>query len=130
MQKTGAAEMLAQGLMGVIEGRHPVLLLAAVAVLASFFALFMSNVGAVVVLTPLVMNMAEIGEVDPRPVALLAAVCASNALILPTHQVNALLLSPRWLPQCGFHEGRKRDEPDLRGYRRCLFLLLHDLTHE
>jgi di/tricarboxylate transporter len=80
--------------MGVIEGRHPVLLLAAVAVLASFFALFMSNVGAVVVLTPLVMNMAAIGEVDPRPVALLAAVCASNALILPTHQVNALLLSP------------------------------------
>jgi di/tricarboxylate transporter len=79
MQKTGAAELLAQGLMGVIEGRHPVLLLAAVAVLASFFALFMSNVGAVVVLTPLVMSMAAIGEVDPRPVALLAAVCASNA---------------------------------------------------
>lgn len=94
MQKTGAAELLAKGLMGLIEGRHSVLLLAAVAVLASFFALFMSNVGAVVVLTPLVMSMAAMGGVDPRPVALLAAVCASNALILPTHQVNALLLSP------------------------------------
>ena len=94
MQKTGAAELLAKGLMGLIEGRHPALLLATVAVLASFFALFMSNVGTVVVLTPLVMSMAAMGGLDPRPVALMAAVCASNALILPTHQVNALLLSP------------------------------------
>ncbi len=54
----------------------------------------MSNVGAVVVLVPLVTSMAALEGLDPRPVALLAAVCASNSFMLPTHQVNALILSP------------------------------------
>jgi len=50
-------------------------------------------VGAVAVLVPMVIRMAEIGGVDARPLALLAAVCAANSFILPTHQVNALLMS-------------------------------------
>jgi len=50
-------------------------------------------VGAIVVLAPLVMSMAQISGLDPRPLALLAAVCAGNSFILPTHQVNALLMS-------------------------------------
>ena len=94
MQKTGAAEWLADHIMSTIQGGPPILLLIAVALIASFFSLFMSNVGAVVVLVPLVTNMAFIAGLDPRPVALLAAVCASNSFMLPTHQVNALLLSP------------------------------------
>ncbi len=39
------------------------------------------------------MSMARIGGLDPRPLALLAAVCAANSFILPTHQVNAFLMS-------------------------------------
>jgi di/tricarboxylate transporter len=31
---------------------------------------------------------------DPRALALLVAVCAMNSFILPTHQVNALLMWP------------------------------------
>jgi len=53
----------------------------------------MSNVGAIVVLAPLVMSMAQMGGFDPRPLALMAAVCAANSFVLPTHQVNALLMS-------------------------------------
>ncbi len=94
MQKTGSAEWMADHIMRTIQAGPPVLLLIAVALIASFFSLFMSNVGAVVVLVPLVTNMAIIAGLDPRPVALLAAVCASNSFMLPTHQVNALLLSP------------------------------------
>ena len=94
MQKTGAAEWLANHIMRSIQGGPPIFLLISVALIASFFSLFMSNVGAVVVLVPLVSNMAFIAGLDPRPVALLAAVCASNSFMLPTHQVNALLLSP------------------------------------
>lgn len=94
MQNTGAAEWLAEQVMKTIQGGPPILFLIAVALMASFFSLFMSNVGAVVVLVPLVTNMANIAGLDPRPVALLAAVCASNSFMLPTHQVNALLLSP------------------------------------
>ncbi len=94
MQKTGTAAFLAEKVMSLVRGGHPALILLTVAVLSTLFSLFMSNVGAIVVLAPLVMSMAQIGGLDPRPLALMAAVCAANSFILPTHQVNALLMSP------------------------------------
>ncbi len=93
MQKTGTAAYLAQNVMSLVSGGHPALILLTVAVLSTAFSLFMSNVGAIVVLAPLVMSMAQIGGLDPRPLALMAAVCAANSFILPTHQVNAFLMS-------------------------------------
>jgi len=94
MQKTGAAEFLAGKVMGLIPGGQPLLLLLVVAVLSTLFSLFMSNVASTVVLAPLVINMAKIGGLDPRPIVLLVAVCAANSFILPTHQVNAMLMTP------------------------------------
>ncbi len=93
MEKTGAAAFLADSVMTPIVGLHPVVFITIVALLSTAFSLFMSNVGAIVVLAPLVMNMAGIAGIDPRPVVLLAAVCAANSFILPTHQVNALMMS-------------------------------------
>ena len=40
------------------------------------------------------MNMAINAGVDPRIAALTVAVAASNTFILPTHQVNALIMRP------------------------------------
>jgi di/tricarboxylate transporter len=54
----------------------------------------MSNVAATVLLVPLVMLFGLSEGIDPRGLALLVAVCASNSFIIPTHQVNALLMSP------------------------------------
>jgi di/tricarboxylate transporter len=93
MQKTGTAAFLAERAMRLVQGGHPFFIVLTVAVLSTLFSLFMSNVGAIVVLAPLVMSMATIGGLDPRPMALMAAVCAANSFILPTHQVNALLMS-------------------------------------
>jgi di/tricarboxylate transporter len=93
MQKTGTAAFLAERVMTLVQGSHPIFIVLTVAVLSTLFSLFMSNVGAIVVLAPLVMSMAQIGGLDPRPLALLAAVCVANSFILPTHQVNALLMS-------------------------------------
>jgi len=93
MQKSGAAEFLAQNVMGVVEGSHVLVLLTTVGVLATVFSLVMSNVGAVVVLAPLVVSIGMLAGVDPRPLVLLAAVCAGNSFVLPTHQVNALLMT-------------------------------------
>ncbi len=93
MQKTGTAAFLAEKVMTLVEGGHPMLILLTVAVLSTLFSLFLSNVGAIVVLAPLVISMAQIGGIDPRPLALMAAVCAANSFILPTHQVNAFLMS-------------------------------------
>jgi di/tricarboxylate transporter len=93
MQKTGAAMFLAESIMSVVIDLHPVFIVLMVGVLSTAFSLFMSNVGAIVVLAPLVMGMAGIAGIDPRPLVLMAAVCAANSFILPTHQVNAFLMS-------------------------------------
>ncbi len=94
MHKTGAAEFLARRVMDMVQGYHLLYLITAVALLSTLFSLFMSNVASTVVLAPLVINMAKIGGVDPRPLVLMVAVCAANSFILPTHQVNAMLMTP------------------------------------
>lgn len=93
MQKTGTADLLAGQLMALVQGEHPILLVLSVAVLSTALSLVISNVGAIVVLAPLVMSMASLGGLDPRALALMAAVCTANSFILPTHQVNAMLIS-------------------------------------
>lgn len=93
MQNSGTAQFLAEGVMTVVEGSHLLILLFTVAILSTIFSLVMSNVGAVVVLAPLVVGIGMIAGVDPRPLVLLAAVNAGNSFILPTHQVNALMMT-------------------------------------
>jgi di/tricarboxylate transporter len=93
MQKTGTAAFLAEKMMLMIQNTHQLLFILAIGVLSTFLSLVLSNVGAVVVLTPLVSSMAVLGGLDPRPLVLMAALCATNSFILPTHQVNALLMS-------------------------------------
>ena len=94
MDKSGAAAALAGGLAEHLANAPAILILAAVATLATLFSLFMSNVAATVLLVPLVMLMGSQTGIDPRGLALLVAVNASNSFILPTHQVNALLMGP------------------------------------
>ena len=43
---------------------------------------------------PLVVDMAGTIGVDPRLAALVVGLAASNAFMLPTHQVNALYMGP------------------------------------
>ena len=93
MQNSGTAEFLAESVMLIVDGSHLLVLLFTVALLATGFSLVMSNVGAVVVLAPLVVGIGMIAGVDPRPLVLLAAVNAGNSFILPTHQVNALMMT-------------------------------------
>ncbi len=94
MEKTGAAEYVAGLVMRVMEGSSVFLIMLAVSALATAFTLFMSNVAATVVLVPLVMILGREIGVSPRALALLVAVSASNSFLLPTHQVNALLMAP------------------------------------
>ena len=67
---------------------------AALAVLATFFTLVMSNVGATVLLVPLAVNMALGAGANPAVFALTVAIATSNSFLIPTHQVNALIMGP------------------------------------
>ena len=65
-----------------------------IAVLSTLFSLGISNVGATVLLVPLVINMAIAANADPRMAALVVGLATSNSFVLPTHQVNALYMGP------------------------------------
>lgn len=94
MDKTGGAAFIASGMMQLPHGGNPLVILTGVAILATLFSLFMSNVAATVLLVPLVVAIGQSADISPRALALLVAVAASNSFILPTHQVNALLMGP------------------------------------
>lgn len=56
--------------------------------------MFVSNVGTTVLLVPLAMSIASQVGADPRIAGLVVARASINTFILPTHQVNALLMQP------------------------------------
>ena len=93
-QKTGAAEWMAAVIMGVVGNVPDIIFLLIIGILTSFFTLVVSNVGATVLLVPLGMAMAVQVGCDPRLAAMVVALAASNTFVLPTHQVNALIMRP------------------------------------
>ncbi len=93
-ENTGAAAYIAHLVLNAFSQMTPLLLLFLVSVLTAFFSLVASNVGAAVLMVPLAMNMAAQMGIDPMLTALVVAVSASNTFILPTHQVNALIMRP------------------------------------
>ncbi|MBW1740438.1 MAG: SLC13 family permease [Deltaproteobacteria bacterium] len=93
-EKTGTAAFIATKILGLLGQPAPIVLLAVVGIMTSFFTLVISNVGATVLLVPLCMNMAVMAGGDPRMAALVVGLSASNTFVLPTHQVNALIMRP------------------------------------
>jgi len=93
-EKTGTAAWIAHAVLNAIGTVDPIVLLAIIGVLATVFTLVISNVGATVLLVPLVVNMAIAANADPRMAALVVGLATSNSFILPTHQVNALYMGP------------------------------------
>jgi len=93
-EKTGTAAFIAHNILEIIGSPSPIVLLGVVGLMTSFFTLVISNVGATVLLVPLCMNMAVMAGGDPRMAALVVGLSASNTFVLPTHQVNALVMRP------------------------------------
>ncbi|MBT8764153.1 SLC13 family permease [Desulfohalobiaceae bacterium Ax17] len=93
-QNTGAAKFIADSIMSALGSVSPLTLFIVIGLLTSFFTLVVSNVGCTVLMVPLSMNMAIKAGADPRIAALVVAVAASNTFVLPTHQVNALIMRP------------------------------------
>lgn len=94
VETTGTAAWIAEQTLEVV-GHMPVWVIqAAIAVLATFFTLVMSNVGATVLLVPLAVNIALGAGADPALFALTVAISTSNSFLIPTHQVNALIMGP------------------------------------
>ena len=94
VQNTGTAAWIAQQIMFILDGWPLWSLQAGVAILATVFSLVMSNVGATVLLVPLAVSIAVAAGGNPAVFALTVAISTSNSFIIPTHQVNALIMGP------------------------------------
>ncbi|WP_232370866.1 SLC13 family permease [Desulfogranum marinum] len=93
-ENTGAAAYLATTLLDSIGTPGPLLLMFVISLLTAFFSLVASNVGAAVLMVPLAMNMAAGIGSNPVVAAMVVGLSASNTFVLPTHQVNALIMRP------------------------------------
>jgi di/tricarboxylate transporter len=94
VEETGTAAWIAEAVISATSEWPGWAILATVGVLTTVFTLVVSNVGATVLLVPLAANVAVGVGADPATYALMVALAASNAFLLPTHQVNALLMGP------------------------------------
>ncbi|MCU7938352.1 MAG: SLC13 family permease [gamma proteobacterium symbiont of Bathyaustriella thionipta] len=95
VETSGTAGWISEQTLHVV-GHMPVWVIqASIAVLATFFTLVMSNVGVTVLLVPLAVNIAlGVEGADPAVFALTVAIATSNSFLIPTHQVNALIMGP------------------------------------
>ena len=94
VETSGTAAWIAEQTLSVLGDLPVWVLQAAIAVLATFFTLVMSNVGATVLLVPLAVNIAIGAGANPAVFALTVAIATSNSFLIPTHQVNALIMGP------------------------------------
>jgi di/tricarboxylate transporter len=94
VETTGTAKWIAEQVLYVVGDAPIWVIQAAVAILATFFTLVMSNVGATVLLVPLAVNIALGVGANPAVFALTVAIATSNSFLIPTHQVNALIMGP------------------------------------
>ena len=94
MERTGTAAWIAQEALAILGNMPDLAIQAMLAVLATIFTLVMSNVGATTILVPIAISIALATGANPVMYALIIALSTSNAFLLPTHQVNALILGP------------------------------------
>ncbi len=94
VETSGTAKWIAEQTLLVVGDMPIWVIQASVALLATFFSLVMSNVGATVLLVPLAVNIAIGVGASPALFALTVALATSNSFIIPTHQVNALIKGP------------------------------------
>jgi di/tricarboxylate transporter len=94
MDRTGTAAWIAQEIMLALGDMPAIAIQISLALLATVFSLVLSNVGATTILVPIAINIALATGANPLMYALIIALSASNAFILPTNQVNALIMGP------------------------------------
>lgn len=95
LEKSGAAVLLAEGMLGVLGPLGPWVVLAAFFLLTSLLTELMSHAAAAVLIAPIAFHAAlELG-VDPKPFFMAVAVAASSCFMTPIgHQSNALVMGP------------------------------------
>lgn len=89
LEKTGGAALIAHGVVGMMQGFSPVVILAAIYLMATIMTEFVTNNAVAILLTPIVISIAHNMGVDARPFIVTVMFGASASFSTPIgYQTN------------------------------------------
>ena len=95
LEKTGGVELAANGLLHVLQGAGPYILLGGLFVITAVIGMFVSNTATAVLMTPVALAMASSLHASPYPFAMIVALASSAAFMTPmSSPVNTLVIEP------------------------------------
>jgi di/tricarboxylate transporter len=95
LEKTGAAQLLAEFILKGIGPLGPLFVLGALLAFTSLITEILSNAAAAVLLAPIAISLAIQLGVSPYPFLMGVAVAASSSFMTPiSHQANTLVFGP------------------------------------
>ncbi|MFD2564353.1 SLC13 family permease [Aquimarina rubra] len=94
LQKTGAAQLAADGLVKYLGAIHPIALLGGVFLLTTAFSQTINNSATAVLMAPIAILAATNLGISPKPIMITVAISASTAFLTPVGTTtNAMVLS-------------------------------------
>ena len=95
MQETGAAKLLAEGLVALVGDAGPYALLAGLFVLCAVLGQVISNTATALIVIPIAISAATQLDVSGQPVLMAVNVAASAALLTPVATpANMMVMQP------------------------------------
>jgi len=95
MDRTGAAQFLAEGMVALIGGLGPIAIIAGLFILAALASQVMPNPAVAVLLAPIALRTAADMDISPYPLMMSLAISASAAFLSPVgHPANVLVMGP------------------------------------
>jgi di/tricarboxylate transporter len=95
LQKTGAAEAVAQTIVGFLTVLGPLAVMAALLAFAVVLTQLVENAAVAIILAPVAFQMAKEMGVDPKPFMVGLAICVSTAFCTPVaHESTILVMGP------------------------------------
>lgn len=89
LQKTGGAEWIAMGVVGVLDGLGPFAILAVIYLLTLILTELVTNNAVAILMTPIAVSVAESVDASPRPFLVAVMFAASASFITPIgYQTN------------------------------------------
>lgn len=95
LQRTGGVDLAADGLIALVGGATPRIVLAALFAITALLGLFISNTATAVLMAPVALAVAKDLGASPYPFAMIVALAASTAFMTPiSSPVNTLVVGP------------------------------------
>jgi di/tricarboxylate transporter len=95
MEQTGAAKLLADGVVSLVGGLGPLAVTASLFILTALATQVMPNPAVTVLLGPIALNTAVDLGISPYSLMMTVAISASAAFLSPVgHPANVLILGP------------------------------------